>query len=237
MTTGIYRLVFKGTNKVYVGQAKNIEKRYTEHLYTFKHKLASKKLQQAYHQYGEPTYDILCECTEEELTENENLAIDVCNAYRDGFNTLRVEGGSTRGLTGLQHPGSKYSKILILRVFSLLYTTTIPYSHIALKLGLSNQYLVNNIASGLHHLWLKTEYPIQFQKMLDNKIVRNNTNLKTLTETKQIKSPNGEIHNISNIAEFCRSQPDLAKNLVSAKSSIAKVLRGVKPSHLGWTVP
>ncbi|MFI3219974.1 MAG: GIY-YIG nuclease family protein [Methylococcales bacterium] len=233
MTIGIYKLDFPNTTKVYIGQSRNILKRISEHISSFKNRTAAKKLLAAYDTYGIPTYTLLCECATEELIPFENEAIEIYNAYNDGFNTFRLDGGSMRTQSGLSHSNSKYSKREILKVFSLLYRTTISYAKISSRLGLSI-YLVNNIASGNHHLWLREEYPDKFNLLISNKVIRKTTNLKTLKEPVCIQSPTGKIFTITNVAEFCRSQLDLAKNLTSSKSSIAKVLKGSKRSHLGW---
>jgi group I intron endonuclease len=235
MITGIYKLDFPGTNKVYVGQAKDIKKRFWEHIYSFKNNDASKKLLQAYVEYGEPTYSILCECSESELNSLENEAIEIFAAVTNGFNTFHLEGGSIRSQSGLDHSNSKYSKILLLKVFSYLYKTTLPYAKIAEILRV-NKYLVNNIAYGSHRSWLEKEYPEQYSKFLSNKAIRNSTNLKTLKEVQYIKSPGGEVYPVQNISEFCRKQPSLADNVESARSSIAKVLKGTRSSHKGWTL-
>lgn len=239
MTTGIYKLNFSNTSKVYVGQSIHIEKRYKEHIQTLKDGTASKKLLAAFKEYGEPSLEILCVCSKNDLNALENEAIEIYDAYNNGFNSFSKEGGSVRALVGLAHPGSKYSKITILKVFSLLYRTTIPYSTIAKKIGIK-QYLVNNIVSG-SHIWLKYEYPKQYEAMLYNRSVRNSTNLKTISNVDKytnfvLVSPTGVVHNnITSIAEFCRNQPDLCINYDSSRSAIGKVLKGTKSAHLGWT--
>ena len=44
MTIGIYRLVFKDTDKCYIGQSVHIEKRFKDHLNSFKTETATTKL-------------------------------------------------------------------------------------------------------------------------------------------------------------------------------------------------
>lgn len=229
---GIYKLNFQGTDAVYIGQAENIQKRYKEHLANMLSGRASKKLLEAFKKYGAPSYEVLCEIPSGSMDAEENSAIEIFDSANSGFNTFRTEGGSIRGLSGLGHGNSKYSKISILRVFSLLYKTTMPYRKIAEKTKV-NPSLVSNILQGVHN-WLATEYPEQYQKMLDNRAIRNAVNVKSLSKVVLLKSPTGELFKVQNIRQFCMLQPDLSRNLESARSSIAKVIRGVKPSHLGW---
>ncbi len=239
MTIGIYKLNFSGTEKCYIGQSKNIEYRFREHIYNITNNLCSKKLYEAYITYGLPiSYDILCECSVSELDSLENEMIEIFSAHTDGFNSNKREGGAIRGVGGINHWNSKYSKFTILRIFSLLYSTNITYQEIANKCNV-NKYLVHNIVSGIHHLWLTDEYPQEFQLMLAKKLERNKTNLKTYSAIgsthKPLISPTGEIfENISNIAKFCRTHPLLKDGCSSTRSSIGKVLKGTKKSHKGW---
>lgn len=231
---GIYKLNFQGTNAVYIGQAENIEKRYKEHIADMLADRASKKMLEAFKKYGAPSCEVLCEIPSGFMNAEENMAIEIFDSANNGFNTFRTDGGSIRSLSGLAHGNSKYSKITILRVFSLLYRTTIPYIKIA-ELVKVNPSLINNILQGSHR-WLCVKYPDQYQKMVANRAIRNAINVQSLSKTVLLKSPTGSVFEVQNIRQFCISQPDLARNLESARSSIAKVIRGVKPSHLGWTL-
>ena len=51
MTTGIYQLVFKGTDKVYIGQSIDIEHRYKGHISCLQLGKGVSKLQNAYNIY------------------------------------------------------------------------------------------------------------------------------------------------------------------------------------------
>ena len=240
MITGIYKLDFKHTDMVYVGQAKDIQKRFSEHLYSFDKGTASKKLMQAYLKYGTPTCTVLCECNFDELNTLENEAIEICNSYNNGFNTFRLEGGSIRSRGGLDHNNSKYAKRVLLKIFSLLYNTTIPYQGVADRCKV-NKYVVHNIVSGTSHLWLKHDYPIQFDKMLNNKTLRNKLNVKSCSRMgisyPTLYGPNGlEYNNITNIAELCRNDPILSTKGPNARSSIGKVLKGTIGGYYGFYI-
>lgn len=89
MTCGIYRLIFEGTNKCYIGQSINIEKRYLEHLRSFELGTASKKMLLAYSAYGKPSLDILLDnIDKQELNSLENEAIEIFDSYHNGFNSV-----------------------------------------------------------------------------------------------------------------------------------------------------
>lgn len=236
---GVYKLNFSGTDKCYIGQAENIAKRCSEHVACLKRGTASKKMQEAYRLYGLPTiYEVLCEIPVGSMDDDENLAIELFDTVTSGFNTIRKEGGSFRGQSGLDHSGSKYSKRTILKIFSLLYSTTITYKEIGIRTN-TNQYLVANIAAGSHR-WLADEYPEQYSKLEQAKASRNACNTKNILSTSgrvpKLKSPQGLVHEVSNISQFCREQEDLSINIVSSRSNIAKVIKGTKKSHLRWTL-
>jgi hypothetical protein len=75
-----------------------------------------------------------------------------------------------------------------------------------------NVSLVNNIALGTHHLWLKEKYPDKFQLMLDSKSLRKTATGKTIGKTTgsvpKLISPKGEIFEVVNIRQFCITHPD-----------------------------
>lgn len=239
MTIGIYKLIFEGTDKVYIGQSKNIEYRFREHKYALRNGLSSKKLLQAYTEYGEPVgYEILCECEVTELDTLENEAIELYSSYTNGFNSFRTEGGSIRGNSGIEHWNQKYSKTKILRVFSRIYRQLhIPYADIA-KMERVNVSLVNNIALGTHHLWLKQEYPDKFQLMLDSKRLRKTITGKTIGKVTgsvpKLISPKGEMFEITNIRQFCITHPDFQSNMDNARSALGKLIKGRIKAYKGW---
>ena len=68
---------------------------------------------------------------------------------------------------GFNSNASKYSKITILKVFSLLYRTKLPQTKIAKKLKLYGS-LVQDISKGNSHLWLKELYKEKYELMIDN---------------------------------------------------------------------
>ena len=72
MSKGIYLLRFKGTDKVYIGQSLNIEYRYRDHLNPANR---SQKLSEAFILYGNPTLEILCEATDDELDDLEERMV------------------------------------------------------------------------------------------------------------------------------------------------------------------
>ncbi len=108
MTIGIYSLKFNNTNKRYIGLSINIEHRFKQHIASFKTEDTSTKLLEAYKLYGQPTLEVIAECTEEELEYLEIEAILIYDSINNGFNS--VSGGSKGcGLSGELNGASKYS--------------------------------------------------------------------------------------------------------------------------------
>lgn len=119
MTIGIYCLQFKGTDKVYVGQSVNIEKRYQQHKYALKNEQAAKKLQKAYREYGMPTLLVLTESVITELDSLEQEAIILYNSINAGFN-LSTDNSQPPRLRGENNGSSKFSNSQIEEAFLLL---------------------------------------------------------------------------------------------------------------------
>lgn len=77
MTTGIYLLIFD-TGDTYVGQARNIEDRYDQHINNMRQGKAAAKMQIAYDASANlPDIDILIECHEDYLNAMEMYYITV----------------------------------------------------------------------------------------------------------------------------------------------------------------
>jgi len=117
MTVGIYSIIHVPTNRAYVGQSSDIEKRWKRHL-----KLAEigdkRHLYCALRKYDitEFRFDILEECTTEELNEKEIYWIKELNSYESGFN-LTLGGDGIRG-----HKFTEEAKQRISKAVSALMT-------------------------------------------------------------------------------------------------------------------
>lgn len=229
MTCGIYLLRFKGTDKVYIGQSENINYRFKKHLQRMRAGTTSLKLQQAYNKYGEPTIEILLECSTEELNANEKEAIEIYNAVEAGLNTANEPDIRQ---SGDKNGASKYSNEDIAKVLDCLLDGTLSYQNIEDITGVKLN-TVRHIANEEAHLWLKEKYPDKYALMLETKIVRRSTGNSAAARGKSyppILSPEGVVYtNIGNLAAFAKLH-----NLDA--SSLAKVLnkRPKYKTHKGW---
>lgn len=86
---GIYKITKKENGKSYIGQSNDIERRFKEH--TFKNKIPIDK---AIQKYGKENFqfEILEECSLDELDEKERYWINYYNTYK-GFGYNCSEGG------------------------------------------------------------------------------------------------------------------------------------------------
>lgn len=95
---GIYKITNKINNKSYIGQSKNIEKRFDNHkqrafVNTENNKEYDKALYRAFRKYGLEnfSFEILEECQEKDLLEKEKNWIRELDTFRNGYN--ETEGG------------------------------------------------------------------------------------------------------------------------------------------------
>ena len=235
MTIGIYKLIFKNTDMVYIGQSLSIESRYKQHLNKLYKGIAAIKLQQAYIAYGIPIYEILCECPAEELDSTEIEAIDIFNSVEKGFNTLNKtsSGQIITHQVGELNSRSKFSNEQITEVFmALCDTPELTQQEIADITGVTKG-VVNSVSCGLAHKWLKGIYPDKYDYMLNLKGSRSSYSVKGnkvvhSNSFPNIKNPEGHIFTITNITRFC-----LEYGLHSP--SVSKLLSGKLKSHKGWT--
>jgi hypothetical protein len=228
MTCGIYKLNFKGTDKVYIGQSMGIETRYKAHLDTFSSKKHTAKLMEAYNLYSYPDLEILLECDRGELDELEHLAIEGFNSVVEGFNTTsKICGGISPGeLNG----NSKFSNSQIIEVFNMLiYSSNYSYRGISSITGVSID-TIKQIVRGKNHTWLSEYNTIGYQKMLQAKGSKASfsNSLEGIGRVHpDIISPEGRAYTITNIKSFAEEH-----NLTP--SNLGCVLRGSRKSHKGW---
>lgn len=224
MTIGIYLLSFN--DLVYVGQSINIERRFKAHTRSFKNATASAKLLKAYNQYGDPILTIFRVCEEGPLNSLERETIVEFNSIEEGLNQI---DGNTPGGSGCTASSSRYNKEQVLSIFDLLVE---GYTRREVSKGLSIPFgTIGNIQSGTNHLWLKEEFPEEYDLMLyhakKSKIKANTAKLQGRTYP-PIISPLGVVYtDIESVAEFARKHS-------LDRSGLSRVLRGKYPVHLGW---
>jgi hypothetical protein len=227
MTCGIYLLRFIGTDKVYIGQSKNIEARFIVHVGRLRRNEAASKLQEAFNLYGIPTFEILVECSETELDENEILGIEIFDSCNNGFNTFsKPLGGSC--LIGDKNPSSKYSNEDIEYAFLMLVYTDLAHRIIAETTKVSKA-TIDAINSCKVHSWLKEKYPKEYY-ILANKPIRHSKNKTALEKGiiyPTIVCPNGIEYNVTNTSQF-------AKDHGLNNSHLVQVLLGKERQHKKW---
>lgn len=236
MTSGVYKLTFG--NKTYIGRSQNIEQRFRSHISDMKNGKSSKKLLKAYLEYGEPELVII----EEETDLKKQKALEIsyikeCDTLTNGLNT--TEGGEDITY-GELNSASKYSNKQIYEVLKLLaYSKEMTLLEISEKCDVSIN-VVKDISAGTKHLWLSTEYALEYALMLENKVYRQNRSLSNLTDKHQFKSnlaeypkllsPTGEIVIITTtLSKFASDNQLQVGNLSS-------LLHGRRKSHKGWAL-
>jgi len=226
---GIYALYYLDEGLVYVGQAQNIQKRYTEHLNSLKrNKHANFKLKKAYDTYGTPKLHILEECDIDELHDKEKMWTAEFDSINSGLNIVEA-GVSGWGINSSQ---SKYTKIAVLKVFSLLTTTNLANIDISKKIKVSLR-LVESIRNGYSHTWLKEAYPERY-KLLKNKTkVKNTVSRKYKTKIILTHTESNKEEAIESVVDFAKKYAQSA-NYTAFASGIRRVIRKEQSSYCGW---
>lgn len=221
MTIGIYALVFKGLDEVYIGKSVNIEKRYNEHLRCLHSGLSNHKLLEAFRRCGNPSIVIIEECSTPELELLEEAYISEFDAVENGLNILT--NSSSPRLSGVDSPNSKYPKETYCSIFKELVLGT-PINQISIKLNVSEN-VVARIRGGTTHTWLKEEFPEEYLVLE-----------KMIAESKHIKLDRfikhkltGEILQVTNISET-------ANKLGVRRDGLSRMLTGGRKSYLGWSL-
>ncbi len=243
MTIGIYKLSFEGTDKVYIGQSIDIERRYSEHKRLAKLGKMAKKLQEAYNLYGLPAMEILAECEVSELNDLETEGISIFNSYTAGFNGVeRADDMPT--LQGTEAPNAKLTKEQILLAIDSLGNSAISVT-LASEISGVPTYTIQRILRGAAHLWVFKEYPNIFTNAINNAASREKLHHKAKGEANKLSgsilqsakakgitypkviSSTGDIFNVDCVAEFVR-----VNNL--NYGNFYRVLTGERKTHKGW---
>lgn len=230
MACGIYKLNFPNTNLVYIGQSKNISRRYSHHLSHFRKldvtRVDLSKLEWAYVQYGNPTYEVLLECKESELNYNEIYFISLYSSYDKGLNSTPGGGDSPR-LSGIDNPNSLYKEEDYFNVLYFLGQPGYTIKEIAEITGVS-KYVISHIAAEESHLWLKDKYPKEYLDMqkLSEKTIQGAERGKVYP---LVKSPSGEIFSITH-------QTNFAKEHGLLQPKLNEIIKGTRKYHKGWSL-
>lgn len=230
---GIYKLLFTGTDKVYIGQSINIGKRYKQHLSLLRANSASNKLQYAYDTFGVPHLEVLLECSALELDCEETEAINIFNSVDCGFNTLYSAVDMPKANnSGTNHGLSKYTKDQLIQVLHNIASTDLDYSAISKLTGV-NYNTIASISAGNTHVWLKEYDLAAYSNMSDKKFTRNfgkdsNCLFKQGKPLPVVLSPEGVEFVVQNATKFARDN-----NI--PKSTFRNILIGrAVNSKCGW---
>lgn len=223
MSICIYKINFNNTDKVYIGQTIDFNSRMYHHSSKLQQGKSPPKLQEAYDTYGVRSYEILIECTTEELNSLEAAAIDVYDSVNNGFNTNSEPGPPLLygELTGqAKQSNSKYLEVLALLVQE---NPTLSKREISCLTGVS-LYTVRHIAALESHQWMKEADPVNYAKL---EHIKHNKKYFYGTQYPTIVSPTGVEYNVEHVTNFAKEHGLLQPKLT-------EVLRGTRNTHKGW---
>ena len=177
--TGIYKIENLINHKCYIGQAKNIEKRWKDHKKDSKSELSIKynyPLYCAFRKYGLEyfSFEILEECKIEELNEREIYYIQAFNSFYNGYN--QTLGGDH----SINNP-----KENIIGIIHDLEYSSLTISELIEKWSMSKE-MICGINTGRWWKQDNIEYPIRKKAIIktkDGKVVEKQT-----SHTKKIEN-------------------------------------------------
>ena len=157
MKTGIYKITDLSNNKSYIGQSVNIQRRFLQHLRKDTIAIDIAINQKGFQNF---TFQILEECSKEELNEKEQYWIEYYDSFYNGYNANK---GGTASLQQFYF----FSKKTIELVKKELKTTNKSIFEIANQYNM-NKSTVYRINVGEIHFDEKQKYPLRekLQKIL-----------------------------------------------------------------------
>jgi len=227
MKSGIYALYWWEQDLVYIGLSQTINNRFAEHLRLMSRQTHTNyKIQNAYNKYGLPSLVILERCPINVLADREIYWCKEFNAL--GKNGLCLVEPGIVGF-GADSNSSKYTKIQILRVFSLLYKGKHSMPSIEKLTGVRRS-TVSDICSSASHLWIKEQYPEKYKLMTSIARKRLVEDIKQLRAI--VKAPDGRLIEVYSLSKFCIKEFGDVNN----KKHMGSVLTGTRKSHKGYTL-
>lgn len=201
---GIYKITNLVNNKVYVGQAIDLEKRLSEHRFSLLgNRHINKHLQNAWNKYGEENFkfEVIEVCSEDKLTEREQYWIDYYGGMNSNNNYNQREASSKGHLSE-----ESKQKMSISQLGHLVKAET--------RQKMRNRMLGNNYGSKvMQEKWKSEEWR--------NKIIelhKNNTYMKGKHQTEEAKRK---------IGEASRNH----KHTNEAKQKISQTHKGIPKSY------
>lgn len=235
MYSGIYALYWWNQDLVYVGQSQNMSSRKVEHFRRmFNGTHSNYKVQAAYTLYGEPDFILLEECSILDLNRLELF-------WQNELNSLNSLDIVKAGQVGLGHASnaSKYSKILLLRVFSCLYKNNLKtFTNIATRCNLVSTSLISDIYKGKSHLWLKHEYPEKYSAMQAVDYKSQSAWGSNFKDYASLIAPDGRLFRIDE--SVLNTSIDIQQHYYPGESvevvrkGISRVLSGIRKSWRNW---
>ena len=229
----IYKLSFKGTNKVYIGQTIDVSRRLSSHLNLLKKQEGAKKLQEAYNIYGEPTLEVILDelTSQKDLDTAEDEAISIYNSCIEGFNTHSQSRAGFTACYGELNGNSKFSNSEIVEFMHyMIDNKQVRLRDAATTFGMS-YVTADEICRGIKHKWLAKEYPDKHAELLS--IV--GTRSKAVTAKDRgiiyppIYSPEGIEYTVEAVRAFAREHS-------LNNTSLCYVLNKKLKAHKGWSL-
>lgn len=159
MKKAIYKITNKINNKIYIGQSKNPQHRWSQHKYKARNNKDNSLLYKAINKYGIENFDFSIIGWFEDYNEKEKYYIKYFNCLSpNGYNIL--EGGEKPPCRyGEDHPNSIYSQEIINNIIKDLLSHKYTQKQIELKYNVKQQ-LVTSINRGVTHRKKGIQYPI-----------------------------------------------------------------------------
>lgn len=221
---GIYKITNKVNNKIYIGQSRDIQKRWKEHkLSCFNENVSDyeSKKNKAFRKYGLDnfTFEIIEEIEIEKLNEREIYWIEKLNSVSDGYNTSN--GGHAPNLKGEYHSQAKNNQKEIDRLIILLRDTNTSYDNLMQEFNLSRAQ-ISNINQGKNWTDKEQQYPLR-KNTLARIGEQNGTSCFSDAEILEMR----ELYKDKTIKQLTEIYKDKA-----SESAIKKILTGETYKHL-----
>jgi len=152
MITGIYKIENQKTHQVYIGQAYNVPRRLRTHKTTYS---SAQLIDKDIKKYGVDnfSYELIEECSIEQLDEKEKYWIGYYNSFENGYN-------QTRGGSGASDCGNKLTLESVQQIYELLLNSSMTQHEIAILFGVGDD-TISEINHGLTRIQPGYTFPLR----------------------------------------------------------------------------
>lgn len=232
----IYKIYWNNEESIYIGKTKSLKARIHQHIHSLKNNSHyNYKLQDMYNKYGEFSHEILEVCEDIEIFAKEVYWIRKLNTVEKGLNLIGSGINTNKDIIDSAYMPPIVSDKIECKVILLDKNDNIFYVNNISEFCRTQPDLRDNWKTSADHLCAIIREDCNGIHKGYRKYNGVNTPPPPSITSFSVTFPDGRIvHNILNLAKFCRETPELVETWENAADGLRRVARGVTIQYKGF---